>query len=220
MTWNSGWSDFNRSSASSMFQPPIVVKQSKSTGPAPNQYDVLKVQIGRANNVHAAAAFKSKTKREIISVDDEFSKPSPCQYNVSASLDNVRVPMSSFKSKSSRQFPPPPSKNPGPGQYRPHEPVVEPATRTLFPRHHYLLWAAPAISLPAQPPTPGPGSYDVHGTFDRKSKSDDVASAAFVATSRRWSGETTGTSLPGPGHYNPVTIGKQSFIYNSASRWL
>jgi len=41
-------------------------------------WQVSLVNIGRRNNVHANAAFKSRSKREVVDVRDAYKLPSPC----------------------------------------------------------------------------------------------------------------------------------------------
>ncbi|XP_062578494.1 O(6)-methylguanine-induced apoptosis 2-like isoform X1 [Saccostrea cucullata] len=214
--------DFNRSEVGRLFQRPIAHStepQKKEKRPAPNQYEVLKAQIGKTNNVTADAAFKSKSKRELITIKDIANNPAPGQYSVKDHLlhENVKIPFSSFKSRSKRQMQPDPAPVPGPGAYKPNE-AVDPAKKQLFPRKHYLCISAPAMPLPDTPPQPGPANYDVVD-YEGPPK-HYMSSSAFVSTTSRWTGNQTAGDLPGPAHYRPVETGKQSFIYNAAGKWI
>ncbi len=98
--------DFS-SGFSASFQKPIAQKVEKENEiPAPNSYDLsnLKKVIFKSNNVSADSAFKSKTKREFISVDKVKNLPAPNLYNVNdEQLHGAsKIPYSSFKSTSQR----------------------------------------------------------------------------------------------------------------------
>ncbi|KAL4235726.1 O(6)-methylguanine-induced apoptosis 2 [Mactra antiquata] len=214
--------DFNKSGTTGNFHKPIAVvneQDAKHVKPAPNAYDVLNSKYGKANNVSADAAFKSQSKREVINVNEAKKKPAPGQYDVNDNLlhEYVKIPYSSFKSTSKREMAPDPPKFPGPGAYKPGEPV-DPAKKQLFPRKHYLCISAPAMPLPDTPPAPGPGSYDV---VDYEGPQRHYMSgAAFVSTTSRWTSNVKSLDQPGPAHYRPVNMGKQSFIYNAGSKWI
>ncbi|KAH3698604.1 O(6)-methylguanine-induced apoptosis 2-like [Dreissena polymorpha] len=215
--------DFNKSGTTGNFHKPIAVpleNDPRHQKPAPNAYDVQKSKYGKSNNVSADSAFKSQSKREMINIKEALKKPGPGQYDVNDALlhDNVKVPFSSFKSTSKRQMAPDPPKVPGPGAYKPNEPV-DPANKQLFPRKHYLCISAPAMPLPDTPPSPGPGSYELRD-FEGPSK-HYMSGAAFVSTTSRWTSNTMRVGdMPGPAHYRPVSMGKQSFIYNAGAKWI
>lgn len=214
--------DFNKSGTTANFHRPIAVpleNDPRHVKPAPNTYNVQNSKYGRANNVAADAAFKSQSKREVINIKEAAKKPAPGQYDVNDRLlhENVKVPFSSFKSTSKRQMAPDPPKFPGPGAYKPGE-DVEPANKQLFPRKHYLCISAPAMPLPETPPPPGPGSYEVVD-YEGPPK-HYMSGAAFVSTTSRWTSNAKNIDLPGPAHYRPVQMGKQSFIYNAAGKWI
>lgn len=212
--------DFGRS-VQAVFAPPIAENVEKNNGvPAPNIYNVMKIRLGRTNNVVADAAFKSTSKRELLNTAKQSRIPAPCQYNVNDNLthDSVKVPYSCFKSQSKRESQKLPE-YPGPGHYKPNEPV-EPANRLIFPRKHYLCISAPAMPLPQTPPLPGPGSYEV---VDYAGPVKHYMSgSSFVSTTGRWTGNIPGNTadMPGPAHYRPGPLGRQSFIYNAAGRWI
>nr|XP_022319607.1 O(6)-methylguanine-induced apoptosis 2-like [Crassostrea virginica]XP_022319608.1 O(6)-methylguanine-induced apoptosis 2-like [Crassostrea virginica] len=215
-------SDFNRSEVGRLFQKPIAHAtelEMKEKRPAPNQYQVSKVNTGKTNNVSADAAFKSKSKRELMDIKDIARNPAPGQYSIKDHLqhESVKVPFSSFKSKSKRQMQPSPVPVPGPGAYKPNEPI-EPAKKQLFPRKHYLCISAPAMPLPNTPPQPGPAAYDLVN-YEGPPK-HYMSSSAFVSTTSRWTGNGLTGELPGPAHYRPVGPSKQSFIYNAAGKWI
>ncbi|KAL3869977.1 hypothetical protein ACJMK2_042597 [Sinanodonta woodiana] len=212
--------DFNASETTGNFHTPIAQTQDKDDGiPAPNIYEVTKTKLGKVNNVSADAAFKSQSKREIMNNKDAARFPAPGQYNVRDNLlhDSVKIPVSSFKSKSKRQIQPDPPNFPGPGAYKPHEPV-DPVKKQLFPMKHYLCISAPAMPLPPTPPAPGPGSYEIVD-FEGQPK-HFMSSSAFVSSTSRWTNNTKSSDLPGPAHYRPVQLGRQSFIYNAGGKWV
>ena len=213
--------EYNKAACTSVFHKPIAQVTDKNCDkPAPNQYDTLGVKFGKTNNVTAAAAFKSKSQREVINVGDARNKPAPWQYHVQDELvkGSVQVPYSSFKSKTTRRMQADPAPNPGPGTYHPHEEAF-PVNKTVFPRKHYLCISAPAMPLPQTPPPPGPGSYELVN-YEGPEK-HYMSSAMFVSTSGRWNGQKNlMADIPGPAHYRPAEVNKQSFIYNSAARWI
>ena len=98
--------DFNRAGASSNFQKPVAVKPDDKSGhsfPAPNAYNLSDVQTGKKNVVTAEAAFKSKTKRDVVSLHTA-SNPAPCQYTIQDQLmhHSASLHQSVFKSKTNR----------------------------------------------------------------------------------------------------------------------
>ncbi|KAK3793750.1 hypothetical protein RRG08_043398 [Elysia crispata] len=212
--------DFNRCQVERLFQLPIAQRTEKTDGvPAPNSYEVLTYKKGKANNVTANAAFKSKSKRELMDLSEAIQNPAPGQYEVKDNQlhDSVKIPFSSFKSTSKRQMQAEAAPFPGPGTYDPEIPVDHPP-KLIFPRKHYLCISAPAMPLPATPPAPGPGAYDVRNFED--DPKHYMSSSAFVSTTGRWQGQAMNTDFPGPSHYRPVNVGKQSFIFNSNRRWI
>nr|KAI8728857.1 O(6)-methylguanine-induced apoptosis 2 isoform X2 [Biomphalaria glabrata] len=212
--------DFNKCLVERLFQLPIAQIVEKTNGvPAPNTYEVLKYKTGKANNVAANAAFKSKSKRELMELSEQMRNPAPGQYNVNDQPlhNSVKVPFSSFKSKSKRQLLETPDDIPGPGTYNPNGDVEQPQ-KLIFPRKHYLCISAPAMPLPATPPSPGPGAYETKYFTD--TPKHYMSSSAFVSTTGRWSGNSRNAEFPGPSHYRPIHVGKQSFIFNSSRRWI
>ncbi|CAG5118980.1 unnamed protein product [Candidula unifasciata] len=212
--------DFNRCRVERLFQLPIAKASRKTIGvPAPNAYEVLTYKGGKSNNVTANAAFKSRSKRDLAEVSDQKGNPAPGQYEVNDTLlrDSVKVPFSSFKSMSKRQMQPDSDATPGPGAYSPNAPIDYPS-KLIFPKRHYLCISAPAVALPATPPSPGPGAYEIRG-FEGAPK-HYMSSAAFVSTTSRWTVPHAEVDLPGPSHYRPSRVGKQSFLYNSARKWI
>lgn len=213
--------DYNNANSTSSFHRPIAVKRQTKSGPAPNEYQVHKATAlqSKNNTVTAQAAFKSGTKREVINMREAATKPAPWHYQVNEELvkDRVRAPISSFKSKTKRQLVPDETPNPGPGTYKPHEPV-EPADKQLFSRKHYLAISAPAMPLPSALPNPGPGAYELvnyNGPVKHY-----MSSSQFVSNTSRWTGDGPQRENPGPSHYHPQPNGKTSFIYNAESRWI
>jgi len=213
--------DFNHCRVERLFQMPIAQSSGKvDQVPAPNSYEVLRYKPGKTNNVTANAAFKSHTKREVMDLSEARKVPAPGHYEVNDELlhQSAKVPFSSFKSTTKRQMRPDPDAIPGPGAYDPSAPIEQPS-KLIFPRKHYLCISAPAMPLPATPPAPGPGAYEVRNFEDVPKHY--MSSSAFVSTTGRWaSGQTNTGDLPGPSHYRPVNVGKQSFIFNSSKKWL
>ncbi|KAL8560738.1 hypothetical protein ACOMHN_046421 [Nucella lapillus] len=213
--------DFNRGVNAAFSQPIAETVEKSNHVPPPNIYNVLRTKHGKANNVTAVAAFKSKSKREVVNLAAKAKVPAPGQYDVNDELqhESVKVPFSSFKSQSKRELMARPEAYPGPGHYKPNE-AVEPASRLIYPRKHYLCISAPAMPMPQTPPLPGPGSYE---TVDYEGPLKHfMSSSAFVSTSSRWAGQVQVAmgEQPGPAHYRPIPNGKQSFIYNAAGRWI
>ena len=65
-----------------------------------------------------------------------------------------------------------------------------------FRRKHYLCISAPAIPLPPQPPTPGPGQYDL---VDYMGPGKEYSSSSvFKSTTNRWTFKKSNNG-PGPG---------------------
>jgi hypothetical protein len=89
----------------STFQKPIAHKLDKENEvPAPNSYDITKAKTTKTNNVTADSAFKSKTKREFISLDKVKDLPAPNSYTIKDDLlhESTKVPFSSFKTTANR----------------------------------------------------------------------------------------------------------------------
>ncbi|XP_005101521.1 O(6)-methylguanine-induced apoptosis 2 isoform X2 [Aplysia californica] len=212
--------DFNKCQVERLFQMPIAEAREKiNEVPAPNSYEVLKYKSGKANNVTANAAFKSTSKRELMNLSEQKRNPAPGHYEINDDPlhQSTKVPFSSFKSTSKRQMQPDADAIPGPGAYDPNAPVEQPA-KLIFPRKHYLCISAPAMPLPMTPPAPGPGAYEVRNFED--APKHYMSSSAFVSTTGRWAVQPTSGEMPGPAHYRPVNVGKQSFIFNSSRRWI
>ncbi len=98
--------DFS-SGFSASFQKPIAQKVEKENEiPAPNSYDWTNAKkvLFKSNNVTADSAFKSKTKREFISLEKVKDLPAPNLYNVNDEqlYGASKIPYSSFKSTSQR----------------------------------------------------------------------------------------------------------------------
>jgi len=214
--------NFNKSQVERLFQLPIAHPTEKTDPvPAPNSYEVLKYKSGKVNNVTANAAFKSVSKRQLMDLKQAMANPAPGRYEADDAIlhQSAKVPISSFKSTSKRQMAPDPPPIPGPGAYDPMGQVEQPA-KLIYPRKHYLCISAPAMPLPATPPQPGPGAYEVRNFEDVPKHY--MSSSAFVSTTTRWNSNNTGdtTDLPGPSHYRPINVGKQSFIFNSSKKWI
>ncbi|CAF0843297.1 unnamed protein product [Adineta ricciae] len=224
--FGNNYHDFNRAKYSSMFQKPIAERplSSKTSLPAPNQYDVTRglKRTGKANNVAARAAFLSHTRRS-AQTNNHFISPAPDAYNVDDTATRTLRPIhqSSFKSTSKRdafgsQSGP---ELPGPADYRPFQKPTEEPNRQIFPRHPYLTISAPAIPPAPEAPFPGPGAYEVCGFKEVEKKY--MSSAAFVSNTSRWAIDTTtAAEQPGPASYTPRTAVKQSFNFNFEKKWI
>ncbi|XP_048848773.1 O(6)-methylguanine-induced apoptosis 2 isoform X2 [Brienomyrus brachyistius] len=202
-----------------VFCMPIAVKVEvpQNQTPAPNQYHVSFNGVERNSTVSARSSFVSKTSRS--GLHHAVEGPSPCHYAVNDALTKTppKVPVSCFKSGSSRIQPPVISQAPGPGTYKPNQPP-EPIKRTIFPKKHYLVLAASAVPMPKTPPLPGPGQYNIVDYKGPHRKC--MSSAVFMSGTSRWIGETGRDGLPGPGLYDPRIPAKQSFLYNISKRWI
>uniref|UniRef100_A0A3B3RIV5 Sperm-tail PG-rich repeat containing 1 n=1 Tax=Paramormyrops kingsleyae TaxID=1676925 RepID=A0A3B3RIV5_9TELE len=205
---------------SRVFCMPIVMKveDQQNQTPSPNQYHVCtSYAVERNSTVSARSSFVSKTSRS--GLHRAVEGPSPCHYAVNDALTKTspKVPVSCFKSGSSRIQPPVISQAPGPGSYKPNQPP-EPVKRTIFPKKYYLVLAAPAMTMPKTPPLPGPGQYNI---VDCKGPHRQyMSSAVFMSGTSRWIRETGGDGLPGPGLYDPRMPSKKSFLYNFSKRWI
>ncbi|XP_027030443.2 O(6)-methylguanine-induced apoptosis 2 isoform X2 [Tachysurus fulvidraco] len=211
--------DFNRD-VSRTFHLPIAVQtpNTHQKSPAPNQYNVCYSGVEVNSVVSAQAAFLSKTKRSDV-YPSAAKGPSPCHYNVKDAViqKSPKIPLSCFKSTSSRIQTSVRSEGPGPGSYSPYNPP-EPVTRTIIPRRHYLGLSAPPLIPPKDPPLPGPGQYDIVNYT--KPPKHLMASAVFLSNTRRQPHHTRGHGVPGPGSYEPDVPTKRSFLYNHANMWI
>ncbi|XP_065061824.1 O(6)-methylguanine-induced apoptosis 2-like [Rhopilema esculentum] len=221
-------SDFNKASCTSNFHLPIAVnkddQQHKFSTPAPNKYVIsnkVTGRIARENNVAALAAFKSRSRRDLLNFKVMKANPAPGAYNVDDAITkaNPRHATAPFKSTTERGMLQNINSYPGPGSYRPFEPQAIPDRKRL-PRQHYLCISAPAMPLPPSPPLPGPGHYNLVNYEGEPRRY--VTSSVFVSTTNRLMGQELqdNESEPGPATYNPQSIGKQSFIYNVESKWI
>ncbi len=97
---------------------------------------MLRAKVTKENNVTAAAAFKSHTRREFFDMKEANSRPGPGQYNVEEGAQLCRpsekAVVSVFRSTARRQPLHNPNTVPGPGTYGPGE-SVEDVKRTLMP---------------------------------------------------------------------------------------
>ncbi|XP_030075579.1 O(6)-methylguanine-induced apoptosis 2 [Microcaecilia unicolor] len=208
--------DFSKGN-SSMFQVPIAVKvnTARNATPAPNQYNASPACSLGSRIVTGRAAFLSKTRRDLPS---KHRGPSPCHYKINYSLlgGSSTGSESCFKSKTVRSESLSPSSI-GPGYYDPYGPI-EPVKRIVYPRKHYLCISAPAMPVPKSPAFPGPGQYEIVDYYGPPK--NYISSAVFVSNTSRWTGDITGKVLPGPGAYQPLRLGKQSFLSNCDRKWI
>ncbi|GAA6111380.1 O(6)-methylguanine-induced apoptosis 2 isoform X1, partial [Tachysurus ichikawai] len=140
-------------------------------------------------------------------------------YNVKDTViqKSPKIPLSCFKSTSSRIQTSVRSDGPGPGSYSPYK-TPEPVKRTIIPRRHYLGLSAPPLIPPKDPPLPGPGQYDIVNYT--KPPKHLMASAVFLSNTHRQPHHTRGDGVPGPGSYEPDVPTKRSFLYNHANMWI
>ncbi|XP_062512231.1 O(6)-methylguanine-induced apoptosis 2-like [Corticium candelabrum] len=210
--------DYNKAGVTRNFHQPVAVAHEKPDfGPAPNTYNVDKPHT-MGHTVGACAAFKSRTTRNSVDIP-QVAYPSPCHYIINDELMH-RSPCNqttSFKSTTTREVFSPVPEKPGPGAYNPFA-VTHHTCRKPLPRKHYLCLSAPAMPLPIPPPAPGPGHYDVVD-YEGPPK-QFIGGAVFRSTTSRWNAEMKKDVIPGPGKYRPSNLGKQSFIFNTAGRWL
>ncbi|XP_057312800.1 O(6)-methylguanine-induced apoptosis 2-like [Hydractinia symbiolongicarpus] len=213
--------DFNKATCTSNFHKPIAVQSrfEKFQTPAPNHYNLSSKTMGKGKP-RESAAFLSRTKRELVTTKISQSVPAPGAYEVSDKWTSSapRAAQAPFKSTTTRTLlPKNVYENPGPGTYDPHEPVKNHPEKRGLPRKHYLCISAPAVPMPQQQPTPGPGQYNLVN-YEGLTK-QYVSSSMFVSTTNRWSGDRPKAG-PGPGAYNPRHHNKQSFMYNAAQKWI
>jgi hypothetical protein len=211
--------DYNKAGVTRNFHHPVAVPHDKPPcTPAPNAYnvDVPRRRMGHA--VGACAAFKSKTNRNFMDLQ-QATNPSPCHYIINDELmhQSSCQQTTSFKSKTKRDLFSTSSNEPGPGAYNPFTEVYH-SCRKPFPRKHYLCLSAPPIPLPVPPAPPGPGHYDIVD-YDGPQR-QFIGGAVFRSTTSRWNAEMKKDVVPGPGKYHPGVAGKQSFIFNTTGRWL
>lgn len=108
--------DFSVAHSSSFRKPIVSGAREKNSIPGPNVYKTTPAAkwTNKTNNVAGDAAFKSNSKRELATIKDS-EKLSPAQYEVKDSLQrqSIKIPFSSFKSRTKRQMAPTPPKIPG-----------------------------------------------------------------------------------------------------------
>jgi len=219
--------DFNKAKCTSNFHLPIAMKRDdakKFQTPAPNQYHLsgsFEEQAICENKLQTlAAGFMSRSKRDHFAVKSSSCVPAPGTYNICEKWTSVnpRVTQAPFKSTTERMLLPKSAMlNPGPGTYDPYEPPHNDIVKNGFTRKHYLCIAAPAIEMPPENPSPGPGQYDLVNY--KGPPREQVSSSMFVSTTDRWR-DLKRNSNPGPGTYDPNYRTKQSFIYNRNEKWI
>ncbi|CAM9779853.1 unnamed protein product [Bubo scandiacus] len=203
--------DFSKGN-SSMFQQPIAGKTEEIPTPAPDQYS--------KQQRFWQTVFMSKTTKGLNL--EEFGKwPSPCHYNINDSLLKVSPKgiTSCFESKTSgltRMY----RFIPEPATYQPHKPTKE-AKKTPFRQKFCLTPSAPTIPPCKDPPSPGPGQWDL--VDDKGSPEQDCSCAAFVSNTGRRTERRSQEGFPGPGFsfwcisvivgaHSPRALGKCPFI--------
>jgi len=193
-----------------------VFFRKNSFAPAPNRYFQNLTQTKKSGKF-SNKPFNS-TGRRICSSSKKPRAPSPCHYNIRENATTSKTPAltSMFASKTNRIHDAS-SNVPGPGSYRPNEPVKDAPNKQLMPRKHYLAISAPAIKLPEniKKQVPGPGHYD-----PRDSDVTSMTSAFVSNTSRRL--HNVKELSPGPAKYMVATksCNKESFMFNVHKRWV
>lgn len=144
-----------------------------------------------------------------------------------------KVAVSPFKSKTPRIPAPLENRFPGPGAYSPHQtpaPVkrtilpwanlqyslangfesnylISPKClrplNCLSRRGHYLAISAPALIVPKDPPSPGPGQYDILKRYS--SSKHPTCTAAFASRTERILQDPRESLGPGPGKGKSIT---------------
>jgi len=212
--------DFSRVGSSGFAQSVAQnpARRRRTRHPAPNQYNTQKV-FDKMTNVSACqSAFKSSSVRD--------ANPGPVGSNISPTKYEPTLPKSDksvtcFKSTSSRLQPIVNSEGPGPAHYKMANVEQVPKKEELFgsqPRKHGLLISAAAMAMPPEPPTPGPGAYNI-SKFKNEKKF--TSSAVFKSGTSRLQ-KPHRNFHPGPGEYNPVLPKKTSynFLLNSNPKWI
>ena len=166
------------------FKKPIIEETNLKLPqwPSPNSYNVTDVNVGHSVYT-TGVGFKSKAKRVgFLKVNDHPGPGSP--QRASFISETKRNDILNHKSE-----------GPGPADYT----IFSHNSKRLpIPRQkHYLCISAPAIPLPALPPPPGPGHYEVNQPIAKKAQL--VTGAVFKSTSSRWNRITNGINAPGPG---------------------
>jgi len=218
----SGWLPSNKH-PSPPFASPIAamrgdyLMRKNFFAPAPNTYFQNLTQMKKSENF-SNKPFNSTGRR--ISSDSKKPKvPSPCHYNIRENATTFKTPVltSMFASKTNRNFVTS-SQVPGPGSYRPNEPVKDAPNKQLMPRKHYLAISAPAIKLPEnrKKQVPGPGHYHPRHNCDVTNMT-----SPFVSNTSRWQHNVKELS-PGPAKYKVATksCNKESFMFNVHKRWV
>uniref|UniRef100_A0A3Q0SGZ1 Sperm-tail PG-rich repeat containing 1 n=1 Tax=Amphilophus citrinellus TaxID=61819 RepID=A0A3Q0SGZ1_AMPCI len=214
---------YDNTGVSRVFRLPIAVQMDgpKHITPAPNQYDVYLavyfVSFLLISSVVGTSSFLSRTARDSFCPNKNV--PSPGHYEVRSSLiqGGSKVVLSPFRSKTHRIPPLVDHRVPGPGAYSPYQ-APAPVKKTMLLRRYYLAIAAPPQTVPKDPPSPGPGQYDI-GKCDWPSK-QSVPTAAFASRTQRIPQNLRADEIPGPGFYNPQLLSKQCFCYNDSRVWI
>lgn len=183
---------------SSNFHKPIVCELNRyhHNTPAPNSYTVSDV-IAKNGLITAHAAFKSRTPRQ-HSFFHTLSTPGPGQYDVEpdSTSDWNNGHQAVFQSNTKRHLLSH-GEGPGPADYTPLLSQQHHSQPVCRKHRHYLCISAPAIPLPPQHPTPGPGHYETQRSSEVKSRL--VSGAVFKSTTSRWGQHSTYKIQPGPG---------------------
>ncbi|XP_028255942.1 O(6)-methylguanine-induced apoptosis 2 [Parambassis ranga] len=207
--------DFNIG-VSRVFRQPVGVQRDgpKHKTPAPNQYDVGRVNRETFSTAAGTSSFLSKQKRD--SYFPVRNVPTPGHYEARNGLisHSSSAILSPFKSKTQRIPPLMDNHVPGPGAYSPHQAPVPPVKKISALKGYYLI-SAPPVIVPKDPPLPGPGQYDI-GKHDQSKHPGP--SAVFASRTKRILQNGAGTT-PGPGSYNLRALPKHSFFHNDSRVW-
>lgn len=216
--------DFKKNKITSSFNPPVTdfdkdneLLRRCNIAPAPNTYFKDTERPKKKYVIGEQKAFLTTARR--TTQGPTPNNPSPCHYNIREGLTKRHIPahVSAFNSNTKR------GKNmedgvPGPGTYKPGEPVTKPY-QLLMPRKHYLCLSAPAMATAPSVQPPGPGAYEVVN-YEGVEK-HAMSSGVFLSNTSRWNNEIRASAgAPGPTTYRPNAVGKQSFNFNIFKRWV
>ncbi|KAM6958797.1 O(6)-methylguanine-induced apoptosis 2 [Aplochiton taeniatus] len=203
---------FSKKGAGGLASQAVRVHRNPQRGiPGPNAYNLQSSLI----NKHSFGRGGTRMFQPPVAVQLDSPKnktPAPNQYNTCP-----KAILSCFKSNTSRIYSPLDNRVPGPGSYSPYK-APEPVKRTILPRRHYLGISAPPLTVPKNPPQPGPGQYNIADYGDPVKQL--MSSAVFLSGTSRWSKAMEAQEVPGPGFYEPEMSSKQSFLYNHNKNWI
>ncbi|OAF70615.1 hypothetical protein A3Q56_01660 [Intoshia linei] len=200
------------------FKLPIATnkRKDKHFTPSPSKYHVNKLGENDLMKKLKSSFFSSKTIRNSLNYGNNFTKISPCYYNINDTVDRNKF-LSCFNSSTKRIVFKSIYNNPAPNYYYPNKKMALQKLKYPFIKQHYLCLSAPAMPLDEEPTIPGPGAYETKESFPKKGCKK---SWQFMMPSHCSRIKNTKQIDPGPDYYRPIFAEKQSFIFNSESRWI